>query len=188
MQDMQQFLSMAEIAGVLVGFGALIAVRSGASMEVQELNGIRWVVTNAIWVVIAALTPILISSYGVSGHELWLVSSLVALALLVVMLAVFLWAPENQTVLADNLAGVPRALTALVMLPTVWMPIVALLLALLLVVLGPVPDQEEALYLTAVGLGLFIGALGLFVTVFWRRHVQTGVVPGIDAPTQGSSA
>lgn len=172
MQDTQLFLSLAEIAGVFVGFGALIAVRSGASMEVHEVNGVRWVVTTAIWVVVAALTPIIVSSYGVSGHELWLTGSLLALALLVIMMAVFLWAPENQEVLADNLAYVPRVLTALVMVPTVWVPLVVLVLTLLLVVLGPVPKQEEALYLTAVGLGLFIGALGLFVTVFWRRQVS----------------
>ena len=187
MQDTQLFLSLAEIAGVFVGFGALIAVRSGATMEVSEINGVRWVVTAAIWAVIAALAPILISGYGVSGHDLWLVGSLLALALLAVMMVVFLWAPENQEVLADNLAHVPRVLTALVMVPTVWVPLVVLVLALVLVVLGPVPNQEEALYLTAVGLGLFIGALGLFVAVFWRRRVQARVLPGGDAATEGSN-
>ena len=187
MQDTQLFLSLAEIAGVFVGFGALIAVRSGATMEVSEINGVRWVVTAAIWAVIAALAPIIISSYGVSGHDLWLVGSLLALALLVVMMVVFLWAPENQEVLADNLAHVPRVLTVLVMVPTVWVPLVLLVLALVLVVLGPVPNQEEALYLTAVGLGLFIGALGLFVVVFWRRRVQASVLPGGDTATEGSS-
>ena len=33
MQDTELFLSLAEIAGVFVGFGALIAVRSGAAMR-----------------------------------------------------------------------------------------------------------------------------------------------------------
>ena len=188
MQNAQLFLSLAEIAGVFVGFGALIAVRSGATMEVQEVNGIRWVMTAAIWVVIAALTPVLVSSYGVSGHELWLVGSLLALALLIVMMLVFLWAPENQEVLADNLAHVPRVLTALVMAPTVWVPLVLLVVALVVVALGAAPDQEQALYLTAVGLGLFMGALGLFVAVFWRRRVQTGVLSGGHASPAGSSA
>ena len=36
---------------------------------------------------------------------------------------------------------------------------------------GLFPDQEQALYLTAVGLGLSMGAIGLFVTVFSPRHV-----------------
>ena len=33
MQDTELFLSLAEIAGVFVGFGALIAVRSGGPTE-----------------------------------------------------------------------------------------------------------------------------------------------------------
>ena len=188
MQDAQLFLSLAEIAGVFVGFGALIAVRSGATMEVNEINGIRWVVTTAIWVVIVALAPIIISTYGLAGHELWVVVSLLALALLVVMIAVFALTPENRAVLADNLASVPPALTALVMLPTFWVPLVLLVVALALVVLGPVPDQEQALYLTAVGLGLFMGALGLFVAVFWQRRVQPGVGRGADVPMDRPSA
>ena len=52
--------------------------------------------------------------------------------------------------------------------PTVWLPTVSIVLALALVVLGLFPDQEQALYLTAVGLGLYMGAIGLFVMVFWQ--------------------
>jgi hypothetical protein len=168
MQDTELFLSLAQIAGVFVGFGALIAVRSAATMRAGEINGIRWVVTTAIWVVIVALAPIIASSYGLTGHHLWLVCSLLALALLVVMIVVFLQSPENRAVLADNLATVPPALTALVMAPTVWVPLVLVVLALVLVVLGPLPSQEQALYLTAVALGLLMSALGMFVAVFWR--------------------
>jgi hypothetical protein len=170
MQGTELFLSLAEIAGVFVGFGALIAVRSAATMDASEINGIRWVVTTAIWVVIVALAPIIVSSYGLTSQELWLVCSLLALALLVVMMVVFLRTPENKAVLADNLATVPPAVAALVMVPTFWVPLVLLVLALALVVLGPFPNQEQALYLTAVALGLLMGALGMFVAVFWRRR------------------
>ena len=34
--------------------------------------------------------------------------------------------------------------------------------------LGLFPDQAAALYLTAVGFGLYMGAIGLFATVFWK--------------------
>jgi hypothetical protein len=87
MQDTELFLSLAEIAGVFVGFGALIAVRSGGPTEAGEVTGIRWVMSNAIWVVVAALVPIFIGSYGLSGHELWLVGSLLALILFAVIIA-----------------------------------------------------------------------------------------------------
>jgi hypothetical protein len=177
MLDSHLFLSLAEIAGVFVGFGALIAIRSRAGMTASDINGVRWVVTTAIWVVIVALAPIIVSSYGLKSHDLWLVSSLLALTLLVVMLVVFARTPENLAVLADNLATVPPAVTALVMVPTFWAPLVLLVLALVVVALGPFPDHEQALYLTAVALGLFMGAVGLFVNVFWRgapQRPQTG--------------
>lgn len=170
MPQTELFLSIAEIAGVFVGFGALIAVRSGGGMQASEINDVRWVVTTAIWVVIAALAPVVVSSYGPTGHELWVWCSLLALALLVVMMAVFGVTPENRADVADNLANTPRALIVAVMLPTFWAPFLLLVAALLAVVLGAVPDREQAIYLTAVALGLLMSALALFVGVFWLRR------------------
>ena len=181
MQDVELFLSLAEIAGVFVGFGALIAVRSGAAMEASEINTIRWPVTIAIWVVIAALTPVIISRYDTTGHQLWLASSLLALALLAVMIVVFARTPENRADVADTFATMPRARIALVAGLTFWLPFALLILALVLEVLGPFPDQEQALYLTAVGLGLFMGAMGLFVAVFWPGRPSVAAVRG-DLP------
>lgn len=169
MQDTDLFLSLAEIAGVFVGFGALIAIRSGAAMEADEISSLRWVMSSAIWVVIAALTPILISRYGVAGHELWLACSLLALILLAIVTIVTARAPENLADLAATMASTSRREIALVMGSTLWLPMALLVAALALTALGPFPDQEPALYLTAVGLGLFMGALHLFVMVFWRH-------------------
>ena len=81
MQDTELFLSLAEIAGVFVGFGALISVRSGGSSEALEVTYIRSVVTAAIWVVVAALAPVIVSRYGIAGHGLWLACSVLALVL-----------------------------------------------------------------------------------------------------------
>lgn len=173
MQDTDLFLSLAEIAGVFVGFGALISVRSGGPTEAGEVTGIRWVMSTAIFVVIAALAPILISSYGVSGHALWLVCSLLALALFAIVMIVNARTPENRSELAANLAATPRKIIVAVYGPTIWLPTIALVLALALVVLGFFPDQELPLHLTAVGLGLFMSAMGLFVMVFERRRPPT---------------
>jgi hypothetical protein len=170
MPQTELFLSLAEIAGVFVGFGALIAVRGGGGMRASEINDVRWVVTTAIWVVIAALAPVVVSSYGATGHELWVWCSLVALVLLVVMMVVFGVTPENRADVADNLANTPRALIVAVMLPTFWAPFLLLMAALLAVVLGAIPDHEQAIYLTAVALGLLMSALALFVGVFWLRR------------------
>ena len=187
MQDVELFLSMAEIAGVFVGFGALISVRSGATLEASEINSIRWPVTIAIWVVIAALAPVIISRYGITSHQLWLVGSLLALALLAVMIVVFALTPENRADVAETLATTPRVLLVVVAACTFWLPFVLLVLALALVVLGLFPDQEPALYLTAVGLGQFLGAIGLFVAVFWQGRPPTtsdpAAVPATGAPS-----
>jgi hypothetical protein len=170
MQDTELFLSLAEIAGVFVGFGALIAVRGGGPTEAGDVTGIRWVMSTAIFVVIAALTPILVGSYGASSHDLWLACSLLALILFAVVMIVNARTPENRAELAANLASTPRAVIVLSYGTTIWLPTAALVLALSLVLLGYFPDQEQALYLTAVGLGLFVSAMGLFVMVFGQRR------------------
>jgi MFS family permease len=188
MQETDLFLSLAEIAGVFVGFGALIAVRSGGPTEAGEVTGIRWVMSTAIFVVIAALAPILVSSFGVGSHELWLACSLLALVLFAVVMIVNARTPENRAELAANLAGTPRKMIVVVYGLTIWLPTASLALALALVVLGLVPDQERALYLTAVGLGLFMGAMGLFVMVFSQPRPQTASDPRELPATGGSSA
>jgi drug/metabolite transporter (DMT)-like permease len=186
MQDTELFLSLAEIAGMFVGFGALIAVRSGGPMEASEINTIRWPVTIAIWVVIVALAPVIISRYEITGHELWFACSLLALALLAIMIAVFARTPENRADVAHTFATMPAGKIALLAGPTFWLPCVLDVLALLLVVLGPFPDQEPALYLTAVGLGLLMGALGLFVGVFSPRSARSAS-DSVELPATGGS-
>lgn len=174
MQDLDLFIHLAEIAGVFVGFGALIAIRSG---PLRELSDIRWVMTTGIWVVIAALCPIIVSRYGTSGHELWLVNSILALITFAIMLVVNSTTPEIKSDRAETFATTPMAVILLWAVPTIWLPVGALVVTLVIVALGLFPSQEEAIYVTAVGLGLFMGAMGLFSTVFWpgqRRRAGSG--------------
>ncbi len=173
MQDTEVFLSLAEIAGVFVGFGALISVRSGATMEVGEINSIRWVVQTGIWVVVVALAPIIIGGYDVSGHDLWLVSSLLALAYLTANFVVYGRTPENRAELADVFGATPRVVMVVQALTLFWLPTMAAVLAFSLVVLGAFPDQEQALYMSAVGLVLFAGAFTLLDLVVSQRRPQT---------------
>jgi hypothetical protein len=56
------------------------------------------------------------------------------------------------------------------------------------VALGFFRDQEQALYLTAVGLGLFMSAMGLFVMVFEQGRAQPASDPAELPATAGSSA
>jgi hypothetical protein len=188
MQDTELFLSLAEIAGVFVGFGALIGVRSGATMDTNEVNNIRWVVTTAIWVVIVALAPVIVSGYGITGHELWLACSLLALALLAVMIVVYGRTPENRAQVTDVLATKSRARIALEAGLLFWLPTALLVVALALVVLGRLPDQEQALYLTAVGLGLYSGAVALLFIAFSQGRPQPASGDRAGPADQGGMA
>ena len=55
MQDTDLFLELAGIAGVFVGFGALISVRSGGPRGVDEVSSIRWVVSLAMAIYLTAV-------------------------------------------------------------------------------------------------------------------------------------
>jgi len=161
MQDTELFLSLAEIAGVFIGFGALIAVRSGSTSDVFEVTGIVMVVWGAIQVVIAALIPVVLSRLGVTGHPLWVVCSLVALAI---------WWPGDEVV--ARLSPERKAYMAARPLKARWRqevvfaPIWVLMnIALIIVVLGLLPVQEAAIYLAAVVLLLLMDALMLLMVV-----------------------
>jgi hypothetical protein len=66
--------------------------------------------------------------------------------------------------------------------------VVAVAVALILVVLGLVPDKEPALYLTAVALALFFAAVALLALVFTQGRPQAASDPAALLATGGSSA
>jgi hypothetical protein len=168
MQDTELLMELAGIAGVFVGFGALIAVRGGGPTEAGVVTGIRWLVAVAMWVVVTALAPVIVSRYDLADHEIWLVCSLVALAMWVGITVVTGRSPEyRQDVASTSRARVigDEAVGALLFVP--------MLAALIVVVLGLIPDQEPALYFTAVSLGLFIAAFMLLALVFAQRRPES---------------
>ena len=81
MQDADLFMGLAAIAGVFVGFGALIAVRSGSAGEDYDVASVGVVVWCGITVVFVALVPVALSRFDIPSHTLWLACSLIALAL-----------------------------------------------------------------------------------------------------------
>lgn len=52
MQDTELFMELAGIAGVFVGFGALIAVRSGGASEPQKVSPVRVTVAMGVMAII----------------------------------------------------------------------------------------------------------------------------------------
>jgi hypothetical protein len=190
MQDADLLVQLAGIAGVFVGFGALISVRSRGPTEADEVSSMRWVVSLGIWVVIAALAPVIVSRYDSAGHDLWLACSLVALVLFVVMVAVNGRAPETRAGRAAALAAPPRAIAMglLQAVAVVWLPMATIVLALALVALDLFPDQEPALYLTAIAAGLFGAALTLLGLVFLQPYPSPATDRATPPATGGSSA
>ena len=166
MQELGVFVTFAEIAGVFVGFGALIAVRS-SDASAREVAYIGAVVVSGVWVVVAALAPVTIGAYDIGERELWFVSGLVALAGFGLAMASLRWLPRFR----EAMAGMSRerqrrerAVNAPFYFP--------LLGALILVVLGLFPEHDAALYLTAVVMGLLLTAMVLLELVFEHRGPQ----------------
>jgi len=179
MQDTDLLVQLAAIAGVFVGFGALIAVRSGGASDAHEVAYIRSIVSIAVWVAVVALAPVTLGRYGLAGHDLWLACSVLALVLVLVGFAVNSRTAEMRQEYAAS-SRREGAVNALLL--------ASLVVTLTLVALGPVPDQEPALYLTAVELGLLGTAWTLLMLVFSQRRPQTPSDPAELPATGGSSA
>jgi hypothetical protein len=179
-QEAGLLITLAEIAGIFVGFGALISVRAGGASDAREVLYLRSVLTMGLWVVVAGLTPATLGAYGVAGHELWLLSGLVALVGAVVVWAVNYWPPDVQAYTASmSRSQLVREMVGNAVL------LVPMLFALLLVVLGPFPAQEPALYLTAVVLGLFATGLTLLWLVFSHRPMTASAEVDEPATREG---
>jgi len=182
MPDTELFLSLAEIAGVFVGFGALIALRSSGPGDPIDVLMIGMVVWFAIAVVIIALAPVAVSGFGVTGHTLWLACSVIALLVfyagdeVVVRIsrerrAFMAAAPIRRRWKGELAGGV-----------VTWIPATV---ALVLVILGVLPEQEGALYFLAAALILLLAALLLLMAVFGVGFSAFGVPragDGADAP------
>lgn len=155
------FLTLAEIAGVFVGFGALISVASRAEIEASQLGRIRTVVTIGLEVIIAALVPVVLASYGISGHALWFVGSLIFLLLIWTVIILALRRPENRALVVSQTRTSPFYSAVF------WVLLeVPIQVPLVLTVLGLFPDLEPAFYVTALVLNLFQAAFVLAQLVY----------------------
>lgn len=163
-QDFSRFVTIAEIAGVFVGFGALISVTRRDQIEVADLARLRAVVTIGLVVVVAALVPIGLGRYGLTGHVLWLTSSLIFLALIWAVIILSIRRPEHRRLTVAQARSSPAAASFFWIL--LELPIQA---SLILAILGPYPDLEPAFYTTALILHLAEAAFVLAQLVYSQR-------------------
>lgn len=155
------FVTLAEIAGVFVGFGALISVTRRDEIEAAQLGRLRTVVTIGLEVIVAALVPVVLSNYDLSGHTLWLISSIVFLLLIWGVIIYSLRRPENRELMVSQTRSSPVVTVLFLLLLEA--PIQA---PLFLTLLGRVPEYEPAFYLSALAFNLFQAAFVLAQLVY----------------------
>lgn len=154
------FVAVAEIAGVFVGFAALISATGRDEVTPAQLAQVRAVVTIGLVVIVAALVPVGLSAYGLPDAVVWRVSAGLFLVLVWAVIALALRRRENRAA-ARSQAQTRPALAAVF-----WGVLeVAIQLPLVLTVIGVFPEHAEAFYTTSLLVHLFEAAfvLGEFV-------------------------
>ena len=174
MQDADLFMELAGIAGVFVGFGALIAVRSGGPTEPLEVAPMRGVVVSGVTVVIGALAPVTLGFFDLAEHQVWAVSTAVFLTIGLVLYAVILRTPEYRAMAAGEVevARMPSRRRWLVVLRDVvgnGLYMLAMALISIVILLGVAPDLEAGLYFALMVLELSGAAWMLLGLVFAQR-------------------
>jgi hypothetical protein len=175
MQDADLFLELAGIAGVFVGFGALIAARSDGPTDPQEVAPMRMVVAMGMMAIVAGLAPVALDRYDLTEHEVWASSSALVLASWLALLIVNIRTPEYrqgwkaeisaQGARGVDLAGwIEWAVFAIYMATSLLIPTA--------IVLGLVPELEAGLYFTAAVLILLGAGWALLGLVYAQRHPE----------------
>jgi hypothetical protein len=160
-EDPNLLTAIAEIAGVFVGFGALISVTRRSEIDSAQLSQIRAVVTIGLVVMVAALIPVGLSRYGAEGHTLWLLCSITFLVLIWAVTIFSLRSPDNRRL------AVARARDNPIMAAFFWILLeIPMQAPLVLVVFGAAPELESAFYVTALVLNLFQAAFVLAQFVY----------------------
>jgi hypothetical protein len=172
MADTEVLIPLAEIAGVFVGFGALIAVRSGGPSDPEVVAPMRMMVSMGLLTIVAALAPGALSRFDLSEHQLWALSSALFLAGWLAIGVATYRTPEWR---AGWAAEIERGRAHRPELPEMaeWVLYVLFMIALFLtpivILLGVVPDLEAALYYALVVLNLLGAGWTLLLLVFAQR-------------------
>jgi len=152
------FVGLAGIAGVFVGFAALISFSQADDVEEHVRVQIRGVVSIGLMVIIAALIPVGLSRYGLTDRTGWFISSLIFLVLAWVVIVTGLRMPEHRAAMRQT--SRPAALFF-------WLALeLPIHVPLVLAVIGVNPSLDAAFYTTALVFHLFEGAFVLTQLVY----------------------
>lgn len=170
MQDADLFVGLAGIAGVFVGFAALIAVRSGGPTDPLEVAPMRMMVSMAMLTIVAALAPVALGRYDLTDHQVWALSSALILACWLLIVVVNSRTPENRAGWATSIAAAKLALSDVAYWASYALYMIVLVVVPIIIVLGVAPELEAALYVTVVVLFLLGAGWILLELVFAQRH------------------
>lgn len=160
-------ISIAEIAGIFVGFGALIGVTREKKIAAAQLGRIRGMVTIGLGLIIVALIPVGLDLYGVSDHTLWFTSSFIFFSLNWAVIILSLRDPVNRELMKNE------AKTHPVISVLFWLCLeVPLQAPLILTMLGLYPNLEPAFYTTSLLFNLFQAAFALVQLVHSQVSMQ----------------
>ncbi len=163
-QTTDLFFAIAQIAGIFVGFGALISFSRDRRASVYELFMIRAVVTVGLFILVGALLPLLLSVYGMEGALLWRVSgAILFISNLASIYAQFAASDVRQ-------AYGKRARTNMVGASFFWILLEgSSQLAMILLIIGLLPEFGMALYTTVLIINLFQATYLLAAMVYGRE-------------------
>ena len=159
-EDVDLLISLAELAGVFVGFASLvILIGSGADTSSGSARSqIKIVVAIGVMIFIAALMPVCLQRYGVPEHLIWRISSLLFLTIIWSALLTFGRAEGDYAKEAYS-ANPPAFLFFwLILEPAIQIP-------LLLTVFGFYPKLAPAFYFTALIINLGQAALKFLLVI-----------------------
>ncbi|MHA2059477.1 MAG: hypothetical protein ACW976_01690 [Candidatus Ranarchaeia archaeon] len=162
--DFELFIAIAEIAGIFIGFGALISVTRRDEIAPVQLARLRGVVTIGLTVIVVALIPIGISRFGFTDHTLWFFSSFIYLAINWVGIISGFRKEENRQFLVTEVQ------TKLMQSVFFWFLLeIPLQVPLVLTLLGWYPTLEAAFYTTSLLFYLF-EAVFVLAQVVWTSE------------------
>ena len=158
--DAALFVALAQIAGVFVGFGALISTSRRGEIDLLLFAYVRTVVCAGIAVIVGAIVPIGLERYGVTGRPLWVASSVTFFLLIAFVSILFVRSAGAR----EQWRAAPVPVRAFVQLLEIFM----IQGPLLLIILGSFPARYAALYTTALVASLLQAAFLLAQVVFYR--------------------
>ena len=168
MQDADLLLQLAGSAGVFVGFGALISVRSGGASEPGEVSPMRIVVAMGVITIIGALAPVTLGRYDLTDHQVLALSSVLVLVSILGISFIHVRSAEYREYAVASRSERLRAVDVIGI--AAWVLLIgAMVVAPIVIVLGVAPELEAALYFTVLVLILLLAVWSLMSLVFTHR-------------------